>query len=145
MHEGGHTIFNGSAEHLLSPRLRLNHAFNSVRSQKQLVQGYASLEAGAIAGFASFPTDQTERVVLWNAEFIPLFRSIALAYFLVFYRCPDVLLFTVLADSPGEALGEDSQHCIGKAERIAAHIEKSSDGFYRTVRVKGAHDEVSSQ
>src|SRR6267378_3822834 len=84
-------------------------------------------------------------VCLRDAELVPVFRSIALADFLVFCRCPDVLLRTVLANSASEALGEDSQHRIGKTKRIAAHIEKSSDGFHRAVCMECAQDEVSGQ
>ena len=74
-----------------------------------------------------------------------MFNSIALADFLVLFRCPDVLLLTVLANPASEALGEDSQHCIGKTKRVAAHIEKPGDGFHRAVCVECAHDEVSGQ
>ena len=138
-------VFNGSLYHVFSSRLRLNHAFNSVRSQQQLVEGHASLKAGAIAGLTSFAAGQAEGIVLWDAELVPLFRSIALADFLVFFRFPDVLLLTIFANSTSEALGEDSQHRIGKAKRVAAHIEKPSDGFHGAVCVECAHDEVSGQ
>ena len=53
------------------------------------MEGHASLKAGAIAGFTSLPAGQAERVVLWDAELVPMFRPIALTDFFVFDRCPD--------------------------------------------------------
>ena len=109
------------------------------------MDGYTSLKASAITGFTSFSADQAERIVLWDAELVPMFWPITLADFLVFYGCSDVLLLAVLANSASEALGEDSQHGVGKTERVAAHIEKPGDGFHRAVCVERAHHEVSGQ
>ena len=106
------------------------------------MEGDTSLKPSAVAGFTSLPSGQAERVVLWNPEFVPMFRPIALADFFVLYRCSDVLLLAIFANPASEALGENSQHRIGKTKRIAAHIEKSSNGFHRAVCVECAHDKV---
>src|SRR5512144_295465 len=109
------------------------------------MEGHASFKTSAIASLTSFATGKAEGIVLWDAELVPMFRPIALADFLVFNRCPDVLFFAVLANSASQALGEDSQHRIGKTKRVAAHIEKSCDGFHCAVCVERAHDQVSGQ
>ncbi len=145
LHQCGHPVFNGGLDHLFRFRFGLNQPFQPVRSQQQFVQRDPALETRPVADFASFAAGQAERIVVRDAEFVPVFRAVALTNLFVFLFRSGVLFFAVFADPTREALGEHTEHGIGETEGIAAHIEQAGDGFHRAVGVQSTHHQVAGE
>jgi len=53
LHEGCHAVLDSGMHHFFRLGFRLNQAFELVCSQQQLVQRYASFEAGTVAVLVS--------------------------------------------------------------------------------------------
>ena len=140
-----HSIFDRGLQHVLGTRLLLDHAFHSVCTEKQFMESHPSFEAGSITRFAAFSSSQPKCIVLFDAELIPIVRPVPLAEFFVLFFRPDILFFAVLTDPTSQPLCQHAQHGVGETERVTAHIEQAGDGFYRTVGMQGAQDEMAGE
>ena len=113
----------------------MDELFHVFRGKQQFMERHSSLEAGSIAGLAASPMVQTPIGCVLDAEYGPVLRAVPLHQFVKLLPTRMIGLLALDADPFAQALGEHSQHRIGKTKRIASHIEKPSDGFYCTVCV----------
>ena len=109
------------------------------------MERHSSLEASLIAGLAASSAIQPPISTVLDAECGPGPRAIPLRQFVVLLSTRVIGLFAPGADPFAQALGEHSQHGVGKVERVAPEIQQTGHGFDCSVRMEGTQHQVACE
>src|SRR6185436_2445321 len=103
------------------------------------------LETSVIAGLATSSAIQPPIRMVLDAECGPGLRAIPLHQFVVLLSMRMIGLLAPGADPFAQALGEHSQHGVGKVERVASEIQQTGHGFDCSVRMECTQHQVACE
>src|SRR4029450_10634931 len=107
------------------------------------MQPNSTFVTGVMADVTPLPTKENKTGIIGDTQGGKSLFPIFTGEHVIFLFARMVLLFTVLADGPGQALSQYPQQSIGEVKGVHAHFQQAGDSLDRAVGMQSTEHQLT--